>query len=67
MQDLTNEERARVTDTKHNIQAASLSLSRLDPRKVPKIEEIEQCLENADKTLRGLLQSSGPTKYHGAG
>jgi hypothetical protein len=65
MQSLTKEERARVVDSKHNIQAASQSLSGVDPRKVPKMNELEECLENADKTLRGVLQASGPSKVRG--
>jgi hypothetical protein len=66
MQSLTKEERARVVDSKHSIQAASESLSGVDPRKVPKMSEIEECLENADKTLRGVLQTSGRSKTRGS-
>jgi hypothetical protein len=58
MQNLSKEERARVTDTKHNIQAATDALSRVDPRKIPNLEQIEDCLEDADKTLRGVLETS---------
>ena len=65
MQSLTKEERARVVDSKHSIQAASESLSGVDPRKVPRISEIEECLENADKTLQGVLKSSGSSKARG--
>ena len=63
MQKLTKEERERVADSKHNIQAATASLSQVDPQKVPKVEAIEECLENADKTLREVLASQ-PTKSH---
>jgi hypothetical protein len=67
MPTLTKEERARVSDTKHNIQAASASLSHVDRRRVPKIEAIEECLESADQTLREVLRTSAvppesPTK-----
>jgi hypothetical protein len=58
MHHLTNEERARVIDSKHSVQAATASLSGIDRRKVPKLEEIEECLENADKTLSSVLRTS---------
>ncbi len=58
MHRLTNEERARVIDSKHNVQAATASLSGLDRRKVPKLEEIEECLENAVKTLSNVLRTA---------
>ena len=57
MSELTEEERERVKDSKHNIQSAAASLSRVDPRKIPKLEEVEECLENADKVLREALQT----------
>ena len=57
MSKLTEEERERVKDSKHSIQSAAASLSRVDPRKIPKLEEVEECLENADKVLREALQA----------
>jgi hypothetical protein len=58
MHRLTNEERARVIDSKHSVQAATASLSGVDRRKVPKLEEIEECLESADKTLSNVLRTA---------
>jgi hypothetical protein len=55
--ELTQEERARITDSTHKIQSANDSLAHVDPAKIPAIEEIQECLENADKTLRGVLRS----------
>jgi hypothetical protein len=55
--ELTQEERARITDSAHKIQSANGSLARVDPTKIPEIDEIQDCLENADKTLRGVLRS----------
>ena len=62
MSKLTEEERERVKDSKHNIQSAAASLSRVDPRKVPKLEEVEECLENANKVLREVLQAPASTE-----
>jgi|HubBroStandDraft_5_1064220.scaffolds.fasta_scaffold306998_3 hypothetical protein len=55
--ELTQEERARITDSTHKIQSANDSLAHVDPSKIPEIDEIQECLENADKTLRGVLRS----------
>jgi hypothetical protein len=60
---LTQEERARINDSKHKIQSVADSLTHVDPRKIPNFAEIEDCLENADESLRGALRSqSGPEK-----
>jgi hypothetical protein len=54
--ELTQEERARITDSKHQIQSANATLAQVDPAKIPSIDEIQECLESADKTLRKVLQ-----------
>ena len=59
---LTNSERAKITDSVHSIQSARASLSGVDESKVPKLDEIEECLEGADKTLRGALREPPPNK-----
>jgi hypothetical protein len=58
--ELTQEERARITDTTHKIQSAEEALNPIDPRKIPGLAEIRSCLQNADKTLRGVLRSLRP-------
>jgi hypothetical protein len=58
--ELTQEERARITDSTHKIQSANHSLAHVDPSKIPAIDGIHECLENADKTLRGVLRSPQP-------
>jgi hypothetical protein len=55
--ELTQEERARITDTTHKIQSAEEALTPIDPRKIPGLAEIRSCLHDADKTLRGVLRS----------
>ena len=60
---LTQEERARLNDSKQKLQSVANSLAHVDPRKVPDFDEIEECLENADKSLRETLRSkSGQDK-----
>lgn len=41
---LTQEERARITDSKNKIQSVADSLTHVDPRKIPRFDEIEECL-----------------------
>jgi hypothetical protein len=60
---LTEEERVRLNDSKHKIQSVANSLAHVDPRKVPDFDETEECLENADESLRETLRSkSGPDR-----
>jgi len=54
---LTEEERARLNDSKHKIQSVANSLAHVDPSKVPDFDEIEECLENADQSLKEALRS----------
>jgi hypothetical protein len=54
---LTQEERARITDSKHKIQSIADSLAHVDPRKIPNFAEIAECLEDTDTSLRGALRA----------
>ena len=56
--ELTPEERARITDSKHMIQSVADSLTHVDPQKIPDFAEIEECLEDADESLRAALRSN---------
>jgi hypothetical protein len=40
----------------HSIQSARASLANIDEEKVPEFDEIQECLENADKNLREALK-----------
>ena len=55
--ELSQEERARITDSTHKIQSANDSLAHVDPKKIPEIQEIQECLEDSDKALRRVLRS----------
>ena len=54
---LTRAEKERVTDVRHKLQSAADSLKRIDPRKIPDHDDIEDCLEDADKSLGSALRS----------
>ena len=60
--ELTKSERAKITDSVHSIQSARASLAHIDEEKVPEVDEIQDCLEGADKTLRGALRDAPEKK-----
>lgn len=59
---LTKSDRAKITDSVHSIQSARASLTDIDESKVPEVDEIVDCLENADKNLRGALRHPSARK-----
>jgi hypothetical protein len=54
---LTPVERERLTDGRLKIQSVADSLKHVDPKHIPGVEEIQECLEDADKSLSGALRS----------
>ena len=57
----TRVERAKITDSVLKIQSARASLEDIDEKKISDLEEIQDCLRTADKSLRSALQYA-PTK-----
>jgi hypothetical protein len=55
---LTKAERERVSDSMMKIQSAAQSLRKVNPSDIPEFEEIESCLEDADRNLRSALPTS---------
>ena len=53
---LTPLEREKITDGMLKIQSALASLEDVDERKIPEFEELEDCLEDADKNLGQALR-----------
>ena len=60
--ELTKTERTKITDGVHSIQSARASLAKVDESKVPKLGEIQDCLEGADKNLRTALRQAPARK-----
>jgi hypothetical protein len=52
---LTNVERERITDSVLKIQSVRASLDKMDGTKIPKRDEMEECLEGVDHGLREAL------------
>ena len=62
---LSRVERERVNDSRLKLQSVTNSLSQIDPKKVPDLDEIQECLENAGKSLDGALRSKdSPEEKH---
>ena len=57
----TRLERAKITDSVLKIQSARVSLEDIDENKIEDLGQIQDCLRNADKTLRSALRYE-PTK-----
>lgn len=57
---LTPVERERITDSMLKIQSVRASLDEMDQSKIPNSEEIDACLESADRSFKEVLGYSGP-------
>ena len=55
---LTRVEKERLSDSQMKIRSVANSLQHVDPKKLPDFEAIEECLDNADKSLSGALRES---------
>lgn len=55
---LSRVERERVNDSRLKIQSAADSLRNVSPGNIPEFEEIQTCLQDADKNLGRALRSS---------
>ena len=60
MTPLTNVEKEQVTDSMLKIQSAKATLEKVDDRKIPDAEAIEECLESAADNLRQALGYKRP-------
>ena len=60
--DLSKTERAKITDSVHSIQLAQASLVDIDETKVPEVNEIQECLDGADRNLRRALRQAPAKK-----
>ncbi len=54
---LTHEDKERIADSRFKIRSVADSLKKVDPKKLRDFEEIQECLEDADKSLSGTLRS----------
>lgn len=59
---LTRAEKERLLDSRLKIQSVTKALQHIEPGKLRDFEEIRQCLESADRSIGGVLRSSGPDR-----
>ena len=67
---LTTVERERITDSILKLESVRGSLDKVDEGKIPHVEEIESCLENADHNLKvalGYRRAEAPLGSHPPG
>ena len=55
---LSRADKERIADSRLKIQAVTNTLKHVDPKDVPDYEEIEECLEGADRSLGGALRAT---------
>ena len=58
----TKVEREKINDSVLSIQSAQNSLREFDDTKIPDVDDIQNCLESADKTLRRVLRDTPTAK-----
>jgi hypothetical protein len=54
---LTRTDRERIRDSRHKLQSVTATLEGVDRKKIPHIEEIQECLEDAEESLKGVLKN----------
>jgi len=59
---LTTVEREKITDSALKIQSVRASLDHMDETKIPEFDELQDCLESADKNLRLALRDAPARK-----
>lgn len=59
---LTKVEKERISDSRMKLQSIATSLDHIDPDKVAGFEDIQECLDEAEKTLSGALRAPDTNK-----
>ena len=56
---LTRTEKERIADSRLKLRSVADSLTHVDPKKIHNFDDIQDCLEDADKSLNGALKAEG--------
>lgn len=59
---LTQLEKERISDSRMKLQSVATSLDHIDPKKVPGFEDIQECLNEAERNLTGALRALNTEK-----
>ena len=54
---LTRVDKERIRDSRLKLQSVANSLKQVTPKGIDGMDEIQDCLRDAEKSLRGALQS----------
>jgi len=54
---LTRVDKERIRDSRLKLQSVANSLKQISPKGVNGIDEIQDCIRDAEKSLKGALQS----------
>ncbi|HTS61894.1 MAG TPA: hypothetical protein VMH28_07705 [Candidatus Acidoferrales bacterium] len=54
---LTQTERERLADSRRKLQSIAGSLKHVDPKKIQDLPKIQECLDDAEETLKDTLGS----------
>lgn len=54
---LTRSDRERINDSRLKLRTVSETLEKVDTEKVPDFEDIQECLEGAEKSLKEALRA----------
>jgi hypothetical protein len=57
---LTPAERERLIDSRAKIQSVARSLKHVNPKEVADYSQVEECLEDADRSLTETLRKKSP-------
>jgi len=52
---LTRADKERISDSRMKIRSINAALTQIDPAKVLNLTEIQECLEDAEESLKGTL------------
>ena len=52
-------EKERIKDSLLKLQSVANSLNHVNSTEIPHLEDVQECLEDADKILGGALRSQG--------
>jgi hypothetical protein len=55
--DLTSADRERLQDSQRKLRSVANTLRDVDHKKIANLDDIEECLEDADQSLEGTLRS----------
>jgi hypothetical protein len=57
---LSRADKERITDSRMKLQSVANSLKQINPTRINDIDEIQDCLRDAEKSLKSALNADSP-------